>query len=186
MWTALKNLLRSILVGAAVLWIPVAGAQGVEPRSSAPGGRFTFAWPLNEGMLKPRGATTRGAPVVLDTAAGPEWERLRAPAANLERDRRAILAMAGPYRVSFDFLEVVRFDPDAQARRALSELGHRVRLRRRGPGRIHRAPAHPRHARAAAGRQYQRADGGSPLAPGMALPAGEPARVRRRQHLGAA
>jgi len=29
----------------------------------------------------------------------------------LERDRRAILAMAGPYRVSFDFLEVVRFDP---------------------------------------------------------------------------
>jgi hypothetical protein len=27
-----------------------------------------------------------------------------------ERDRRAILAMAGPYRVSFDFLEVVRFD----------------------------------------------------------------------------
>ena len=29
----------------------------------------------------------------------------------IERDRRAILAMAGPYRVSFDFLEVVRFDP---------------------------------------------------------------------------
>jgi hypothetical protein len=29
----------------------------------------------------------------------------------MERDRRAILAMAGPYRVSFDFLEVVRFDP---------------------------------------------------------------------------
>ncbi len=30
---------------------------------------------------------------------------------DFERDRRAILAMAGPYRVSFDFLEVARFDP---------------------------------------------------------------------------
>ncbi|HKO88369.1 MAG TPA: DUF6607 family protein, partial [Burkholderiales bacterium] len=28
-----------------------------------------------------------------------------------ERDRLAILAMAGPYRVSFDFLEVLRYDP---------------------------------------------------------------------------
>jgi len=57
-------------------------------------------------------STTRGAPVVLDTGPSPEWERLRAPTLSaLERDRRAILAMAGPYRVSFDFLEVVRFDP---------------------------------------------------------------------------
>jgi hypothetical protein len=112
MWTALKNLLRSILVGAAVLWIPAAGAQGVEPRSSAPGGRFTFAWPLEEGSLKPRGAATRGAAVVLDPAAGAQWERLQAPAIDkFERDRRAILAMAGPYRVGFDFLEVVRYDP---------------------------------------------------------------------------
>jgi hypothetical protein len=74
--------------------------------------QFIFAWPLDEKAMKPRGATTRGAPVTLDTAPGEAWRRLREPGiTDLERDRRAILAMAGPYRVSFDFLEVVRYDP---------------------------------------------------------------------------
>jgi hypothetical protein len=74
--------------------------------------QFIFAWPLDEKALKPRGATTRGAPVVLDTTPAEAWQRLNEPGLSaLERDRRAILAMAGPYRVSFDFLEVVRFDP---------------------------------------------------------------------------
>ena len=74
--------------------------------------QFTFAWPLGEGTLKPRGATTRGAPIVLDAAPSAAWRQLHEPGlSDVERDRRAILAMAGPYRVSFDFLEVVRFDP---------------------------------------------------------------------------
>jgi len=81
-------------------------AQASEPP------QFTFAWPLDEKALKPRGATTRGAPVVLDTAPSEAWRRLQEPGLSAsERDRRAILAMAGPYRVSFDFLEVVRYDP---------------------------------------------------------------------------
>src|SRR6185369_9994055 len=74
--------------------------------------QFTFAWPLGEGVLKPRGASTRGAPVTLDEAPSEARRRLQAPGLSaLERDRRAILAMAGPYRVSFDFLEIARFDP---------------------------------------------------------------------------
>lgn len=74
--------------------------------------QFTFAWPLDEEALEPRGATTRGVPVVRDSAPSEAWQRLHEPGlSDLERDRRAILAMAGPYRVSFDFLEVVRFDP---------------------------------------------------------------------------
>jgi len=74
--------------------------------------QFIFAWPLDETALKPRGATTRGAPVTLDAAPGEAWRRLNEPGLSAqERDRRAILAMAGPYRVSFDFLEVVRYDP---------------------------------------------------------------------------
>lgn len=74
--------------------------------------QFLFAWPLGEGALKPRGATTRGVPVVLDAAPAEAWRRLNEPGLGVpERDRRAILAMAGPYRVSFDFLEVVRYDP---------------------------------------------------------------------------
>src|SRR5262245_36209778 len=89
-----------------------AWAYEAGPNPGASGAQFTFAWPLGEGVLKPRGATTRGAPVVMDQAPSASWQRLRESGlSDLERDRRAILAMAGPYRVSFDFLEVVRFDP---------------------------------------------------------------------------
>lgn len=74
--------------------------------------RFIFSWPLGEDSLKPRGASTRGAPVTLDREPSAEWKKLAEPGlTDVERDRRAILAMAGGYRVSFDFLEVVRFDP---------------------------------------------------------------------------
>jgi hypothetical protein len=57
-------------------------------------------------------------PVTLDPVPGEAWKRMTEPGLTAqERDRRAILAMAGPYRVSFDFLEVVRYDaalkPDA-------------------------------------------------------------------------
>ena len=75
-------------------------------------GQFTFAWPLDEKALKPRGATTRGVPVTLEREPQDAWRRLQeAGLGSQERDRRAILAMAGPYRVSFDFLEVARHDP---------------------------------------------------------------------------
>lgn len=108
------RLRRALLIGAA-LFLSAADAQEPKKQPAAQHGQFTFAWPLSDGMLKPRGATTRGAPVVLDTTPSPQWERLRAAASKslsaFERDRRAILAMTGAYRVSFDFLEVVRYDP---------------------------------------------------------------------------
>ena len=94
-----------LLIPIALLGLPV-------PAQADERSQFIFAWPLDESALKPRGATTRGAPVVLDKAPAEAWRRLNEPALSThERDRRAILAMAGPYRVSFDFLEVVRYDP---------------------------------------------------------------------------
>jgi hypothetical protein len=90
---------------------PVLAYDPAAEGASDPG-RFTFSWPLGEGSLKPRGASTRGAPVTLDTAASEAWKRISETGISaFERDRRAILAMAGGYRVSFDFLEVLRFDP---------------------------------------------------------------------------
>jgi len=74
--------------------------------------QYIFAWPPEEAKLKPRGGTTRGAPVTLEKEPAEAWRKLREPGLSaLERDRRAILAMAGSYRVTFDFLEVMRFDP---------------------------------------------------------------------------
>lgn len=69
--------------------------------------RYTFSWPLDGDAPKPRGGTSRGAPVTPDRDPSPAWQALQAPGlAPQERDRRAILAMAGSYRVSFDFLEI--------------------------------------------------------------------------------
>lgn len=75
------------------------------PPASPP--RYTFSWPLDGGGLMPRGGTTKGPAVTLDQSESPAWQRLQEKGlSDPERDRRAILAMAGTYRVTFDFLEV--------------------------------------------------------------------------------
>src|SRR3981189_610663 len=103
---------RSMLILAAALLSSAAHAYEPGAAPAASPGQCIFAWPLGEAALKPRGASTRGGPVVLDPAPGKAWQRLREPGLSaVERDRRGIFAMAGPYRVSFDFLEIVRFDP---------------------------------------------------------------------------
>ncbi len=108
----MKKKLTALLTLLALLALPGAAWAYTEATPAAAPSQFIFAWPLGEAALKPRGASTRGVPVELDTAASDAWKRLREPGlAARERDRRAILAMAGPYRVSFDFLEVLRFDP---------------------------------------------------------------------------
>ena len=85
------------------------------PADTAADGRYTFTWPFDAG-LQPRGASTRGVAVALDQEPTEAWKRLHEGGlTDFERDRRAILAMAGPYRVNFDFLEVVRFDPSLKA-----------------------------------------------------------------------
>ena len=106
------TLMSRVLLTSLAMLLPFL-ALAAEPQPAAPSpSQFTFAWPLGERALKPRGASTRGAPVVLDTAPSEAWNSLREPGLSaFERDRRAILAMAGPYRVTFDFLEIVRFDP---------------------------------------------------------------------------
>jgi hypothetical protein len=89
-----------------------AAASGNQPN----GPRYTFSWPLSaDPELAPRGGTTRGPEMALDNTPSAAWKALQAPGlAALERDRRAILAMAGAYRVTFDFLEVTPFAPDAK------------------------------------------------------------------------
>ncbi len=60
--------------------------------------------------MAPRGGTTEGPPVTLDPEVSAEWLAVREPGLSAqERDRRAILAMAGAYRTSFDFIETVGF-----------------------------------------------------------------------------
>ncbi|MDA8991886.1 hypothetical protein N9F61_00430 [Akkermansiaceae bacterium] len=74
-----------------------------------------FAWPFAEiEKMQPRGGTTKGAEVTLDTEPSAAWKSLQKKAEKPEQDRRAILAMAGDYRVSFDFMETLGFSEDYQ------------------------------------------------------------------------
>jgi hypothetical protein len=87
--------------------------------------RYTFSWPLSSDLAStPRGGTTRGPELTLERTESQAWRALQQP--NLpavERDRRAILAMAGAYRVTFDFLEVVPFSADAARDRPYQSWG---------------------------------------------------------------
>jgi hypothetical protein len=105
-----------LAVLVAALTTASANEVATEGTSGAP--RYTFSWPLESGAPKPRGGTTKGAPITLETSASREWRALQEPGlSSFERDRRAILAMAGDYRVTFDFLEVASFG-SGQARQA--------------------------------------------------------------------
>lgn len=73
--------------------------------------RFTYAWPLSDDCDNlPRGGSSKGADVVLASKASNRWLALQESGlSRFERDRRAILAMSGGYKVNFDFLETVGF-----------------------------------------------------------------------------
>jgi len=98
---------RALLAAVVLVVAVLAGHAHAEPR------QFTFSWPFEEGAaMRPRGGTTRGAPLTLATEPSAAWRAVQEPGlTKFERDRRAILAMAGGYRTTFDFLETTGFTP---------------------------------------------------------------------------
>ena len=109
------------VVTALSLTAAVAVAQpddvtGSNGHQAATEKQYTFTWNFTEDSnLKPRGGQSKGVPVTLDASPSPEWLKLQEPnLSDLERDRRAILAMVGEYKVSFDFIEVAGFTDNYQ------------------------------------------------------------------------
>jgi len=87
--------------------------------------QFTFSWPFEpDDEMRPRGGSTTGTEITLLGHPTEEWRALQEPGlTELERDRRAILAMAGGYRTSFDFIETVGFTPDFAPTRPYQSWG---------------------------------------------------------------
>jgi len=75
--------------------------------------QFTFSWQFNTHCdMVPRGGTTHGTKISLDPSPHQGWLDLKEKGlSKFEKDRRAILAMSGPYRTSFDFIEIVGYIP---------------------------------------------------------------------------
>jgi len=103
---------RTAILLAVAFAVGCAARPGPSPRDAAMR-QFTFGWPFRDGSsAAPRGGTTEGAPVELAREPGPAWRALQESGlSDVERDHRAILAMAGTFRTSFDFLEEVGFRP---------------------------------------------------------------------------
>ena len=74
--------------------------------------RFTYSWQFHsDSELAPRGGTTRGAGVTRAPQPNVAWLSLTEDGLSaFERDRLAILAMAGEYQASFDFIETIGFE----------------------------------------------------------------------------
>jgi hypothetical protein len=116
-----------IVVGVLVAALARAddSANGAKQSSDEIAKRYIFSWPItSDPQLSPRGGTTRGPDLTLDKTPSDSWRALQAPGISaFERDRRAILAMAGSYRVTFDFLEVTPFSTDAKRERPYQSWG---------------------------------------------------------------
>lgn len=104
----MQHLSRLSVILILAMSATLAAADDCRPR------QFLFSWNLAEACPpQPRVGTSRGAPVALATEPSPQWRALREPGLSaFERDRRAILAMAGGYRASFEFLESVAYAAD--------------------------------------------------------------------------
>lgn len=87
--------------------------------------QYTYAWMFGEDdTMRPRGGTSKGPEVTLDSVPSSAFVGLQqAGLTAKERDRRAILAMAGDYRTSFDFIETVGFTPGYEPQRPYQSWG---------------------------------------------------------------
>jgi len=91
---------------------PVATAAPVAPKPADPSA-YLFGWgdvPVE--TSRPRGGSSRGAPVTLAPAQALPLPAIATAADALARDRAAILALAGDFKVSFHFMEALGFTSD--------------------------------------------------------------------------
>lgn len=125
------NLSVLVAIWASFIGVVISGfanAYESEKEQSAcqPGRQFTFSWSALDGCaeMKPRGGTTKGTEIAMDPKPSDGWLSLQEDGINdYEKDRRAILAMAGSYRVSFDFIETVGYTPDFSPSRPYQSWG---------------------------------------------------------------
>jgi hypothetical protein len=115
----------------------LAGSVQADCATDAALGSYVFAWPfVDTTALRPRGGTTQGPDVRLREGPTEAWRRLQANGLSpREHDRRAILALAGDHRTSFDFLEVLVFEsPHEPARPYRSWATERIYVLEDQPG----------------------------------------------------
>ena len=114
-----------VLIGG-LLAVQSLWAEDTSTVSDKPAPRqYTYSWMFSDAdEMKPRGGTTAGPNAVLDQQVSASFQQLQSTElTRLDRDRQAILAMAGSYRTSFDFIETVGFTPQYEPRAPYQSWG---------------------------------------------------------------
>jgi len=121
----MKNMCRLITISCAPVILFILLTCTPVATSGEQANRYIFSWPfIDTSGMSPRGGTTQGPDVEVASGPGDRWQALTEPGLDKkERDRRAILAMAGPYRASFDFLETVVFSGELRPDRPYRSWG---------------------------------------------------------------
>ena len=103
--------LRLSILVYGIIMSSISFIQGAQAEEKS---QFTFTWPyIVDGKMSPRGGNTVGAPLKLSDKPSVNWIKLKdSSVSKKQKDRLAILAMQGPYRASFDFLESVGYQND--------------------------------------------------------------------------
>ena len=120
----MRSRITSLILLGALQAVASPGFAGDAGSSAPTAPRYTFSWPLGSSAPAPRGGSTRGPTLALETAESAAWRALHEPGITaLERDRRAILAIAGDYRATFDFLEIATYTPGLNRDRPYQSWG---------------------------------------------------------------
>ena len=122
---SMQSLVAQCAISVMLVASSAKGYDSVAVSDETPPRQYTFSWMFAEsGSMKPRGGTTSGPEVQLDTRTSEAFAGLQAAGLDdRERDRRAILAMAGDYRTSFDFIETIGFTEGYQPRAPYQSWG---------------------------------------------------------------
>lgn len=109
-----KQTLVFLIVTASAFIAAIAHSEENQDKGATATLRYTFSWAFkDDSILKPRGGLTIGPDVELAGKPSQSFQRLQDKSLTKKaRDRLAILAMAGDYRTSFDFIETMGFSSD--------------------------------------------------------------------------
>jgi hypothetical protein len=122
---SMQSLVARCAISVMLVASSAKGDDSVAVSDQTPPRQYTFSWMFAESdSMKPRGGTTSGPEVQLDTGTSEAFAGLQAAGLDdRELDRRAILAMAGDYRTSFDFIETIGFTEGYQPRAPYQSWG---------------------------------------------------------------
>ena len=104
------NLILGLILCQSCKQIEQAAESSTETKQHA----LIFGWPfMNPEEMLSRGGSSQGSSVTLAKGSDKRWLYLQQDGlSKFQRDRRAILAMAGNYRTSFQFTETAGFIDD--------------------------------------------------------------------------